>query len=67
MPKRLVKGALRINAYAVLERAVEEGVRYGLRRAHKHTESPSQEDIEENVSREVMTTLSEVFVFEGGS
>jgi hypothetical protein len=51
---------LRLNAYEVVARAVEEGVRYGLNRSRKHQDDPSWEAIEEHVTREVMNALSEV-------
>jgi hypothetical protein len=38
--KRPVQGGMNVRAYPVLCRAVEEGVRYGWRRAHKHTNTP---------------------------
>lgn len=50
-------------SYFVLQRAVEEGIACGLRYAFKHNEYPNQTDIEENVQREVMNAIAEIFDF----
>lgn len=52
-----------IDAYTIIARAVSEGVRYGITRAHKHTASPEREAVAENVEREVMNALAEVLKF----
>ncbi len=41
--KRPVRGGIKVRAYPVLCRAVEEGVAYGWRRAHKHIDTPDAE------------------------
>ncbi len=48
----------------VLEMALEEGVRYGYSRAHKHVETPSEDAIIEHVVGGVMHYLYEWFDFE---
>ncbi len=48
----------------VLERAIDEGVRYGYNRAHKHVENPSEGVIIDNVVEGVMNSLYEWFDFE---
>lgn len=58
------RGEIRVKSYRVLERAVEEGVRYGWGRAHKHTASPSAEETQDHIAREVMNAISEYFEFE---
>lgn len=58
------KGTVKIDAYKVIRRAVEEGVECGVRRAHKHTTKPSNEAITESVEREVMNALCEVLKFD---
>lgn len=50
--------------YEILRRAVEEGVRYGLSRARKHVESPSDAQLEIAVEEAVMNAISEYFTFE---
>ena len=47
--KRPVRGGMKVRAYPVLRRAVEEGVAYGWRRAHKHIDAPDAETIEEQI------------------
>lgn len=64
MPKTKVEAAVRINAYEVISRAVEEGLRYGYRRAYKYTEDPSEEHILEELRNTVMASLSEVLQYD---
>jgi len=53
---------MELKKYVIIERAVEEGVGYGWRRAHKYVDPcPADEDISvDTIVREVMTTLDEV-------
>jgi hypothetical protein len=55
---------VKLNAYSIIVDAVEKGVMFGLNRAYKHTDTPSRETIAENVEREIMNILCEIFVFE---
>ena len=48
----------------ILEMAVEEGVRRGYSRAHKHVENPTQGAIIEHVEEAVMSSIYEYFDFE---
>ena len=43
--------------------SIEEGCRYGVSRAHKHTEDPSYEQIEEAVHTAIMDRIHEVYDF----
>jgi hypothetical protein len=52
-------------AYNLLDRCVEEGVRYGLARAYKHTETPTTEHIENEIAIAVMNEISTWFEFKG--
>lgn len=61
MTRTPIDGALRVNVYEVMTRAVEEGIAYGWRRAHKHTDTPSEETIRDEIERGVMNALMEVF------
>jgi hypothetical protein len=54
----------RINVYAVITRAVEEGVVHGLNRSYKHTDSPTNDQITQNIYEAVMSELSEVMYFD---
>lgn len=48
----------------VLEMCIESGTRHGINRAYKHTDEPSREAIEENVTREILNEIHEWFKFE---
>ena len=65
-PAQVPAAALRPNVYKVLERAVEDGVRYGYRRAFKHNDHPSEEAICEAVENAVMSEIGEWFEFGDG-
>ena len=49
----------------ILEQAVEEGVRRGYHRAHKHVENPTEGAIIEHVQEAVMGSIHEYFTFDG--
>ena len=55
------------NFRKVLEMALEEGVRYGYNRAHKHIENPSEGAIIDSIVEQVMSSLYEWFDFEGNN
>ena len=48
----------------ILEQAIEEGVRRGYSRAHKHVENPTETAIIENIEDAVMSSIYEYFDFE---
>jgi hypothetical protein len=52
------------NFRKVLEMALEEGVRYGYNRAHKHVENPTEGAIIDSIVEQVMNSLYEWFDFE---
>lgn len=54
---------MKVNEYWVLDRAVEEGVNCGYRRAHKHTESPDPTYLRDQIQAEVMNAICEAFEF----
>ena len=68
MPKRRTKrpvtGGMRVRAYEVLHRAVEEGVAYGWRRAHKHTDTPDEETIKDQLQQAALNEICELFDFD---
>jgi len=55
---------MRIKAYNILERAIEEGIAYGYRRAHKHTDNPTEEQIKQAMIDGVINEICEVIDFE---
>ena len=48
----------------ILEQAIEEGVRRGYHRAHKHVESPTEGAIIEHIEEAVMSSIYEYFTFD---
>lgn len=62
--KPLVTGGMKVNAYAVLCRAVEEGIAIGWMRAHKHTDKPTELEIKDQIEQAVMGAICEYFEFE---
>jgi hypothetical protein len=62
--KSKITGTVKIKIYEVVRRAVEDGVARGWQRAHKHTETPPQETIIENVIEAIMGDICEVLDFE---
>ena len=47
----------------ILEQAIEEGVRRGYHRAHKHVENPTEGAIIEQIEDAVMSQIYEYFEF----
>jgi hypothetical protein len=47
----------------ILEMAIEEGVRRGYSRAHKHVENPTEGAIIEHIEDAVMSQIYEYFTF----
>ena len=62
-PKLSVSGGMSVRAYTVLRRAVEEGVAYGWRRAHKHTHAPDEKLIEDQIVTGVLNEICLYFDF----
>lgn len=59
-----VRGSVKFDAYRLLDRAVEEGVRYGYMRAYKYTDTPSKEGIIADIHQAVMHELCEIMDFD---
>jgi len=55
---------MRVRAYEVLRRAVEEGAAYGWRRAHKHTDAPGEETIKDEIVTGILNEVCECFDFD---
>ena len=59
--------ALAMRVYPVVEDAVERGVLYGISRAYKYLDDgthPTEQQLSESITREVMNSLCEVVDFE---
>ena len=59
-----VKATIRINAYEVVSRAIEDGIEYGYNRAHKHTTTPSPEALKTAIYEAITNSLCEVLIFD---
>lgn len=55
---------MRAKEYRLLEMAVEDGVGYGWRRAHKHVEHPDEQAICFEIQGAVMNEICAWFDFE---
>jgi hypothetical protein len=47
--------------YPLLQQAIEDGVRYGYRKAHKHTEDPTEKELCDAIEGAVMFQIAETF------
>ncbi len=63
-PKRTVKYSIRLRAYTVVSNAILAGIKYGVNRAYKHTETPTRDALEEAVELAVMNELCDVLNFD---
>ena len=50
--------------YKLVSNCVDAGVNYGWNRAHKHTDSPSEAQIKDEIYNAVMNEISEWFSFQ---
>jgi len=50
--------------YNIIKECIENGIRYGIRRAHKHTDEPSEDLLESEIHSAIMTELDDKFEFE---
>ena len=58
--------AMKISEFVVMERAIEEGVRLGWRRAHKHVDDPDEAGACDVIESAVWLALDEAgVVFDG--
>ena len=55
---------MRLKTYQLIERIVEEGTQAGYDRAHKHTDTPSEETIKQCIEQYIMNGFDEYFEFE---
>lgn len=53
-----------VRALEVLQRAVEEGVEHGWRRAHKHTDTPDEASAREQIASSVVDEICQWFDFD---
>jgi hypothetical protein len=64
MAKIKVNNAVKLKSYSIISQAVEDGVAYGYRRAHKHTDTPGEEGIKQAIYEAVTSQLCGIIDFE---
>lgn len=64
MKKENVNSSVKIDAYKVIDDAVDKGIRYGYHRSYKHVEQPSEDLMIEEIRRAVMNELCEILKFD---
>jgi len=65
MPNEVnVDATVKINAYRIIDDAVEKAIAYGYKRAYKHTDTPTEQHLLQEIHRAVMNELCEVLKFE---
>jgi len=55
---------IKLKTYTIIERAIEEGIAYGIKHAYKHHDEPRQDHLATEIERAVMEALDEVVDFE---
>ena len=55
---------MKVNKYKLIEKCVEDGAAFGMDRAFKHNDAPTDEDIVNEVVAAVMQELCEWFEFD---
>ena len=55
---------IRPKAYNLLDRCIEDGIRCGFERAHKHTNTPDPDWIRQQIHQSIMNEISEWFDFD---
>lgn len=54
----------KVKVYKLLNECVEKGIDAGWNKAHKHTDTPSEDLIKEQIENYIMNEISEYFDFE---
>ena len=65
MSKIKVEGTVKVRGYNYLSDRVEDAIQFGYNRAHKHTATPSEQQIITEIDNEVMNVLCDIFDFGG--
>ena len=55
---------MRIKAYNILQRAIEDGIMYGYQRAFKYTDVPTEDQIKQAMIDSVINEICEVIDFD---
>jgi len=54
---------MKAKTYQLIQECVENGVQLGFNRAHKHTDTPSSEELQNKIIDSVMIEICEWFSF----
>ena len=61
---------MKVKEYNLMEECVETGIRFGINRAYKYLDDqqsfPDRDTLERNLIHEIMVSIGEKFIFEGG-
>jgi hypothetical protein len=55
---------MKANTYKILQDCIENGIRCGWNRAHKHTDTPEENVVFDRIEDAIMLEINEYFVFE---
>ena len=55
---------LKVNTYTVLSECIEIGINGGMNRSYKHTDTPTEQQIKEEVLHYIMLHICEKFKFD---
>jgi hypothetical protein len=55
---------MKANTYKILQDCIENGIRRGWNRAHKHTDTPEENVVFDRIEDAIMLEINEYFVFE---
>lgn len=58
---------MRAKEFALMSRCVEDGVAYGYTRAHKHTDTPTEEEIRRAIYDAVLNEICDCFYLDEGT
>lgn len=66
MKQKRIKGTaeIRLNAYRIIDDIIENAIRCGYTRAHKHVDEPSEDLIVHEIHHAVMSDLCDVLKFD---
>jgi hypothetical protein len=55
---------MKAKTYQLIQECVENGVQLGFNRAHKHTDTPSDDELQNKIIDSVMLEICEWFTFD---
>lgn len=58
-----IDATVKVRVYSYVDEKMEDAITYGIMRAHKHTDKPSEEHIVSEIHLAVMNSLCDIFDF----